>query len=51
MKYRCNVCGQIVGRDSRKQWLKSYCQNMNKQARLYRMRSMRKKKKGRKCGY
>lgn len=48
MKYRCNLCGQIVDRDSRKRWLKSYCQNENKSARLYRMR---KKKKGRKGGY
>lgn len=33
--YRCNECFGLQTRDSEKKWIKSYCENTGKNARLY----------------
>ncbi|OQB03122.1 MAG: VRR-NUC domain protein [Parcubacteria group bacterium ADurb.Bin216] len=33
-KYKCNHCGAIVERESNKQWIKSYCENTDKDVHL-----------------
>ena len=35
-KYACKHCGQILERDSKKQWIKSYCSGSGKNVRLQR---------------
>lgn len=35
--YRCKWCGQVVERDSNKQWIKSYCDKTGKDVRLMRV--------------
>jgi hypothetical protein len=36
-KYRCNHCGQIVRRASRKRWMTSFCDPTGKLVRLWRV--------------
>ena len=33
-KYKCNLCGKIVSRDSNKKWIKSMCDETGKTGRL-----------------
>lgn len=51
-KYRCNRCGKIVERKSRKAWMKSYCLITRCAARIYRVKEVKrmKKKKKKGCG-
>lgn len=37
-RYLCKHCGQIVKRDSDKQWIKSWCVETNKEVRLYKIK-------------
>jgi len=37
MKYRCPACGVILERDSKKMWVKSYCDVAGRTARLQRV--------------
>jgi phage FluMu protein Com len=37
-KYRCAHCKRVVRRDSRKAWIKSYCDRTQRYVRLQRMR-------------
>lgn len=34
--YRCHHCGKTVQRDSDKRWMKSYCTEADRHARLWR---------------
>ena len=36
-KYKCKHCGQVVFRDSDKQWVKSYCCMADKTVHLLRV--------------
>ena len=36
-KYKCNLCGKIVSRDSDKKWIKSICDETNKVTRLMKI--------------
>lgn len=36
--YRCPHCGKIVKRDSNKQWLKSWCDKIGRDARLQKIK-------------
>lgn len=36
-KYKCNKCGKIILRNSTKYWIKSFCEETGKDARLYRI--------------
>lgn len=36
MKYRCKHCKKIVDRDSKKKWIKSYCDETGKTVHLQR---------------
>ena len=36
-KYKCNLCGKIVSRDSNKKWIKSICDEQGKNSRLMRV--------------
>ena len=50
MKYRCNLCGGIVDRASRKLVLESFCMRTGRKSKLHRIMPKKKKKKSRK-GY
>lgn len=41
-RYRCNKCGCIAERSSRKRWLASFCERTGKNARLYRVKNKNK---------
>jgi hypothetical protein len=32
--YKCKHCGKVVDRESNKQWIKSYCDEIGKDVRL-----------------
>jgi hypothetical protein len=36
-KYKCNLCGKVVSRDSEKKWIKSYCDETGKTTRLMKI--------------
>ena len=36
-KYKCNLCGEIVSRDSNKKWIKSFCEKTGKMTRLIKI--------------
>lgn len=36
-KYKCNLCGKVVSRDSDKKWIKSYCDETNWKTRLIKV--------------
>lgn len=36
-KYKCNLCGKIVSRDSNKKWIKSMCDDTGKTCRLMKI--------------
>lgn len=43
-KYKCNICGKIVSRDSDKKWIKSICQSFGfANSRLYLITTKTKK--------
>ena len=37
IKYKCNLCGNVVSRDSEKKWIKSDCNETGKTARLIKI--------------
>lgn len=37
-RYKCNACDKEYIRESQKKWMPSYCDTMDKPARLYRGR-------------
>ena len=37
VKFRCNLCGDVVQRDAKRTWIKSYCLFFGKDSRLYRI--------------
>lgn len=34
-KYKCNKCGRVTTRASKKRWIKSYCEREGMYTRLY----------------
>jgi phage FluMu protein Com len=41
-KYRCKHCGKTVNRESKKAWIKSYCDTSDKYVHLIRVKPIRK---------
>lgn len=38
MKYKCNKCGKVLKSDSRKAWIKSWCEESESYARLMKVK-------------
>lgn len=36
-KYKCNLCGKVISRDSKKKWIRSICDETNKTGRLIKI--------------
>ena len=37
-KYKCNLCGKVVSRDSDKRWINSWCDETGKMSRLIKIK-------------